>query len=128
MNATESGLDLETITPLHWVAVGLALISAVIHLVFGIELLLDGRNTQLAVSFVLAAGGFVGAVVLFLFDYHRKWLYLIGIPFTGFQIVYWANYIGFDKVLNPPTTYAKIDKPVQLLLIAVLIVLYLQER
>jgi hypothetical protein len=126
MNATENGLDLETITPLHWVAIGLALISAVIHLIFGLELL--GSKTGLAVSFLLAAGGFIGAIVLFLFDYRRKLLYLVGIPFTGFQIVFWANYIGFNKVLNPPTTYAMIDKPVQLLLIVVLVVLYWQEQ
>ena len=112
-------------TPLHWVAVVLALVSATVHLLYATVGPLDGNVGMLSVSFVLAFGGYVGAVVLFLLDYRRRLLYLVGVPYTGFQIVAWLGYVATGKI--GVDAYAMVDKPAQLTLIVVLIILYRRE-
>jgi hypothetical protein len=119
MSTSDGWLELDSLTTLHWIGINLALISAVVHLVFGVMFL----PNVMGVLFLLATGGFLGAIVLLLVGYRRRLLYLVGIPFTGIQIVAWY-------AVNQPTGPADIgpagaiDKIAQLLLIVVLVVLY----
>ncbi len=100
----------------------MALVSALVHLVLGIGFL----PHYMGVLFLLATGGFVGAVVLVLIDYRRTLIYLVGIPFTLVQIIAWYQVVQPDSlaVLGAADI---IDKVAQSILIAVLIVLYLRE-
>ena len=122
MSSTNSRLALESLTPLHWLGVAMALISAAVHFVLGAGFL----PHWMGVLFVLAGGGFVGGVVLVALNYRRRLLYLVGIPYTLVQIVGWY-------VVNQPagigdlTAAGAIDKIAQIILIVVLIVLYRQE-
>lgn len=122
MSAIESRLQTESLTPLHWIAILSALVSAAIHLVIGIGIM----PSTLGVSFLLATGGFVGAVLLVLFDIRRRLVYTAGIPFTGVQIVLW--YLLNDiSGLGDIGALDAADKAAQLLLIAVLVVLLRRE-
>ncbi len=109
-----------TLTPLHWLAVVTALVSAGVHLVLGIEFL----PHWMGISFLLATGGFVGGVALFFANVRRPLLYLLGIPFTASQIVAWI-------VLGDPggayLAWEAVDKVAQVLLIGALVVLYRRE-
>jgi len=122
MSSTNSRLALESLTPLHWLGVAMALISAAVHFVLGAGFL----PHWMGVLFVLAGGGFVGGVVLVALNYRRRLLYLVGIPYTLVQIVGWY-------VVNQPagigdlTAAGAIDKIAQIILIVVLLVLYRQE-
>jgi hypothetical protein len=66
----------------------------------------------------VAGVGYAGAVTLFLLDYRRRLLYLIGIPYTAVQFPIWivakSEYGMVDYV----------DKAVQVVLILLLIYLY----
>lgn len=113
---------LDSLTPLHWLGIAMALVSALVHLVLGV----DFFPHYMGVLFLLATGGFVGAVVLVLIDYRRTLVYLVGIPFTLSQIVGWY-------VVNQPDSLSALgaadiaDKVAQVVLIAVLVVLYRRE-
>ncbi len=111
----------ESLTSLHWVAIGLAAITGAIHLGMGI-MFFPGAQP---ISFILAGLGFFGAIVLFLINYRRRQLYLVGIPFTALQIVLylWINQRA-DPAISP---LEGIDKIAQILLIVVLYVLYRRE-
>lgn len=112
-------LETDSLTPLHWVGIAAALLSGVIHLALSVPFL----PSPMGIAFLLAAGGFAGAVVLVLLDYRRRLVYLVGIPFTAVQIVGWY-------VVNEPATLADLsvlgvaDKLAQFVLIVVLVVLY----
>ncbi len=112
-------LEGSALTPLHWFAIVLAATSGLVHLVLGVGFL----PHPMGVAFVLAAGGFFGAIVLVILDFHRRLLYLAGIPYTGVQIVLWY-------AVNQPTSVADlsaagvVDKIAQVLLIVALVVLY----
>ena len=122
MTALADRLELESLTTLDWIGVVLALVTATVHFVIGVTFF----PRPLAIAFLLATGGFVGAIVLLLVDYRRPLLYLVGIPYTGFQIVAWY-------AINRPASLADIgaatviDKVTQLLLIIVLVLLYQWE-
>ncbi|MGM0717136.1 MAG: DUF7475 family protein [Halobacteriota archaeon] len=100
-----------SITQLQWLAVALVVITGVLHVYAGI---VEGR-----IPVALAGVGYAGALVLFFFDYRRRLLYLIGIPYTAVQIPLWlvakSEYGLIDYV----------DKAAQVVLILVLIYLYL---
>lgn len=100
----------------------MALVSALVHLVLGIGFL----PHYMGVLFLLATGGFVGAVVLVLIDYRRTLIYLVGIPFTLVQIIAWYQVVQPDSLAALGAADI-IDKVAQSILIAVLIVLYLRE-
>lgn len=108
-----------SVTPLHWLAVAMALLSAAVHLVLGLEFL----PHWMGVLFVLSTGGFVGAVILFFANVRRPLLYLVGIPYTGSQIVLWllVDPGGTDLALEA------IDKTAQVVLVIALIVLYRRD-
>lgn len=113
---TGGRLRTDSLTSLHWVGIVLALLSGVIHLVLGV----GGLPSPQAISFVLAAGGFFGAVVLVLLDYRRRLVYLVGIPFVAVQFVLYFV-LNWPDVWNPGGI---VDKLAQAALIVVLVVLY----
>lgn len=116
-----ASLETESLTPLHWVAVVLAAITGIIHLVLGV-MFFPGAQP---VAFLLAGLGFFGGIVLFLRDYRRQQLYVVGVLFTALQIVLylWLNY-RVDPAISP---IEAIDKAAQVLLIALLIFFYRRE-
>lgn len=116
--STFGSLETDSLTRLHWLGVVLAVVTGIVHLVFGFMAV----PSPLGVSFVLAGLGFFGAVVLLLVDYRRRLLYLVGIPFTAVQVVLFF-------VLNWPNLGPGgiADKVVQLALIVVLVRLYQQS-
>ncbi len=122
MSATDQTLALGSLTPLHWLGIAMALVSAVVHLVLGIGFL----PHYMGVLFLLATGGFVGAVVLVLIDYRRRLIYLVGIPFTLVQVVAWYQVVQPDSP-GALGTADVIDKVAQVILIAVLILLSVRE-
>jgi len=119
-----SGLSVETesMTAVHWLGVALALVSAAVHLVLGVRFAPSG----LGISFILAGLGFLGAVALLVVGYRRRLLYLVGIPFTGIQIVVWyaVNVLPDGPLaVGAIGTFGAVDKVAQVLLILVLIYL-----
>lgn len=113
-----SNIDIESLTALHWIAVGLAIITGVIHLALGV-MFFPGIQP---VAFLLAGLGFFGAVVLFLLGYRRRLLYLVGILFVALQIVL---YLLINQRADPAVSPVEgIDKAVQIILIVLLVVLY----
>ena len=112
MNAqNRSAGRIGSLTQLQWLAVALVVITGVLHVYAGI---VEGR-----IPVALAGVGYAGALVLFFFDYRRRLLYLLGIPYTAVQFPLWivakSEYGMIDYV----------DKAVQVALILVLIYLYL---
>jgi hypothetical protein len=119
--ARESGgvsVATESLTPLHWAGIVLAIVTGVIHLGLGASFGLSGFG----VAFVVAGIGFLGGVVAVLVDYRRRLLYLLGVPFTLGQVVAWY-------VVNAPDFSALGigDKVVQVALVVVLVLLYRRE-
>lgn len=106
--------DVETVDGLQWAAVVLAVLTGVVHVYVGIA---EGR-----LPLVLAGLGFFGAVVLFLANYRRRTLYLVGVVYVLAQVVAWAVVrVGSYT----PVGYA--DKAIQVALIAVLAYLFWAE-
>lgn len=105
----------ESISRLGWVAIGLVFVTGVLHVYAGI---VEGR-----IPVSLAGVGFLGAIVLYVVDYRRRLLYLVGILYTAVQIPLWyvANAGSF-------TTLGYVDKAVQVVLVALLAYLYWQTR
>ncbi|GEM_PF-121658 len=119
MSARSLSLETESLTPLHWGAIAMALVSAAVHLIIAIVDL--PLTSAFGIGFLIATAGFLGGVLLVLFDVRRRLVYLIGIPFTAGQIVMWA-------LLNEPTlatleVIEAIDKLAQVGLIVALVVL-----
>lgn len=112
----------QPVTTLGWVAIVLTAVTGVIHLALGI----DTVPSPLGVASVLAAGGFAGAIVLYLMGYWRRVLLVLGVPFVGSQIVLWY-------LLNEPTSLGDIslvggvDKVVQTVLIVLYVLMYQRE-
>lgn len=111
--------ETESLTRLHWVGIVLAIITGVVHLYFGVLAL----DTVQGASFVLAGIAFFVAVLLLLLDFRRRLLYLVGIPFTGIQVVLYFLF-NWPDVLGPGGIG---DKVVQVSLIVILVVLYRRE-
>lgn len=110
-----SYIGTDSLTTTHWLAILLVLITGVIHVYAGF---VEGR-----IPVSLAGVGFLGAAVLFLLDYRRSLLYLVGIVYTAVQFPLWyvANVGEF-------TTLGYVDKILQGALIAVLAYLYWKTR
>lgn len=107
-----------SITPLQWIAVGCAVVSGIIHLILGIQFF----PGSMPIAFILAGLGFLGAVLLFLLDYRRRMLYLLGVPFVLIQIVL---YVLINQRADPAISPVEgIDKVVQVLLVVILVILY----
>lgn len=119
-------LNIASLTPLHWVAFALAIISGFVHL----ALVVVGPVPALSgfgILFILAFGGFVGGVALVAIDFRRNLVYLLGLPYTGSQIVMWylANQPAGPGDLS---AFEWVDKLAQVLLLVVLVMLYLNEE
>jgi hypothetical protein len=112
-----SGSSIETgsLTIPHWVAILLVLTTGAIHMYAGI---VEGR-----IPVTLAGLGFLGAAVLFLFDYRRNLLYLGGIVYTAVQFPLW-----YVAKAGEYTTLGYVDKALQGILIVVLAYLYWKTR
>lgn len=117
--ATVSEASLATptssLTTVHWGTLSLAAITGVIHLYLYV--------TDSWLPFLFAGAGFFGAIGLFfLLKDYRRYLYLVGIPFTMAQI---GGYLMFPL---GPIELAVIDKVVQVAFIVALGYLYVTER
>ena len=115
----DSSFETASLTPLHWVGAVLAVVTGIVHLYFGLLAL----DTAQGISFVLAGVAFFVSVLLLLVDYRRRLLYLVGIPFTGIQVVLYFAF-NWPNVLSPGGIA---DKVVQVALIVILVVLYRRE-
>lgn len=122
MNAFDRRLELASLTPLHWGAIALALLSAGIHLVLGIRFL----PHWMGIAFFVATAGFLAGVALVLLGARRHLVYLLGIPFTGGQIALWYL-VASPATLADVSAAAAVDKVAQALLIAALVALYARD-
>jgi hypothetical protein len=111
-----------SLTTVHWVAIALAMLSGLIHLLLAAIV----PATMLRVSFLLAGLGFLGAIVLVLVNYRRRLLYLVGIPFVGVQIVLW--YLVVEPTVATLDVLDVVDKAAQALLVVLLVYLYTANR
>lgn len=114
-----NGFETASLTRLHWAGVGLAAITGIVHLYFGVLAL----DTLQGAAFVLAGIAFFVGILFLLLGVRRRLLYLVGIPFTGSQVVLYVH-LNWPNVLNPGGIG---DKIVQITLIAILVVLYRRE-
>ena len=115
MSTNSVSLDLDSLTPVHWLAIAAALVTAGVHLVLGIAI-----GGVFGISFLAATAGFLAGIAAVLVGWRRRLVYLLGIPYTGGQIVLW--YL-LNDVPPVPTSHA-VDKIAQLVLITALVVLY----
>jgi hypothetical protein len=119
-------IDRQTLTPLHYLGILLAVVTGVIHLQLGVGFI----SSPLGISFLFAGIVFVLASAAILANYRRRLLYGLGIPFTAGQIVIWyvLNFAmrsqSFPADVGPR---GAIDKVAQVLLIVVLIALLQRE-
>jgi hypothetical protein len=113
--ALNGSLKTGSLTRTHWLAILLALATGVIHVYAGI---VEGR-----IPILLAGLGFLGAVVLFLLDYRRTLLYIVGIVYTTVQIPLW-----YVVKAGEYTMLGYVDKSIQVVFILLLVYLYWSER
>lgn len=111
MTLTAESIKPESIKPIHGIAIGLIVITGIIHLYAGV---VEGR-----IPVSLAGVGFLAGVGLFLFDYRGRLLYLIGIAYTGIQIPLW-----YVAKVGEFTLLGYVDRVVQIVIIALLAYLY----
>ncbi|MDX1745804.1 MAG: hypothetical protein R3324_07695 [Halobacteriales archaeon] len=113
-----SRIQTDSLGPIHWLAVILALLSGIIHLVLGVRFFPQGT----AIAFLLAGVAFLVAVGLFLVNYRRRVIYAVGVPFVLLQIVAW---LWINQRNQPAVSPVEgIDKAAQVILIVVLILLW----
>lgn len=115
---TATRFDFASLTPLHWVGVATAVVTAVIHFWLGVQF----TPSPMGWSFLVAGVGFLAGIGLVAADYRLRVVYLLGIPFTAGQIVLWY-------VVNAPNfgPIGVADKITQTILVVVLAVLYRRE-
>lgn len=115
--------DLDSLTPLHWFGIVCAAITGVVHLWLGATFV----DSPMGWSFLAAGAGFFAGIGLVILNVRRRLVYLAGIPFTAVQIPLWwvVNDVEPADLLEPGI--GEFDKLVQVLLIAVLVVLYFRE-
>lgn len=111
----DGALETDSLTATHLLAILLALTTGVIHVYAG---LVEGR-----IPVVLAGVGFIGAVVLFLLDYRRSLLYVVGVVYTAVQFPLW-----YVVKAGEYTTLGYVDKAIQVAFVVLLAYLYWSER
>jgi hypothetical protein len=114
-SSKSSVLEVQSVSRLGWLAVALVAVTGVIHVYAGV---VEGR-----IPVALAGVGFLAAIGLYLVDYRRPLLYLVGIVYTAIQIPLW-----YVVKAGEFTTVGYVDKAVQVLLVVVLAYLYWQTR
>lgn len=123
MRTVERRFATSSLTSIHWFAIALALVSALVHLVLGIGFL----PHWMGIAFLLATVGFFVGIAFVLLDVRRRLVYLVGIPFTGGQVILWY-------VVNEPTALEAlslvelVDKVAQVLLIVALVYLLVRDK
>jgi hypothetical protein len=125
MASSDAGVDVESLTPLHWIGIVAATVSGIVHVVLGVQV-----GGALGISFFVATLGFGAGVTAILAGYRRRLTYALGIPFTGGQIVLWyvINFVtGTYSFPADIGVYGAVDKVAQIALIAVLAVLLNRE-
>lgn len=116
MGQTGTGyLETASFTPTHWFTIALVVLTGVIHVYSGF---VEGR-----IPVTLAGVGFLVAVVVFLVDYRRALLYLVGIVYTAVQIPLW-----YVVKAGEYTTLGYVDKTIQVVLILALAYLWWRQR
>ena len=115
VQALDASLETGSFTRTHRLVVLLALLTGGIHVYAG---LVEGR-----IPVLLAGVGFFGAVVLFLVDYRRSLLYVLGIVYTAVQLPLW-----YVVKAGEYTTLGYADKLIQVVLILLLVYLYWNTR
>ena len=113
--ASDGLVETRSLDAAHWLAVLLALSTCVLHVYAG---LVEGR-----IPVALAGVGFLVAVALFLADYRRPLLYLVGILYTAVQLPLW-----YVVKAGEYTTVGYLDKSIQVLLVVLLAYLYWRHR
>lgn len=133
-SATATAGRIGSLTSPHWVGVAAAVVSALVHLVLGIRFVsdfLEGGLTislVMGVSFLVATAGFLLGAWLVVTGRFIPTIYLLGIPFTAGQVVLWYAFNSPGLPAPPPINpLSAADKVAQVVLIAVLVVLYRQE-
>jgi len=111
MALTTESIKTESLEPIHGLVVGLIVTTGVIHLYAGVA---EGR-----IPVLLAGVGFLAGVGLFLLDYRRRLLYLIGIAYTVVQIPLW-----YVAKVGEFTPLGYVDKVIQVTIIVLLAYLY----
>ena len=125
MAHSEGGIDVGSLTPLHWIGILAATVSGIAHAVLGVQV-----GGPLGISFLFATLGFGAGVTAIIAGYRRRLVYGLGIPFTAGQIVLWyvvnfaAGPYSFPADVGTP---GAVDKVAQVVLIAVLAVLLSRE-
>jgi hypothetical protein len=125
MARSDAGVDVESLTPLHWIGILAATVSGIVHVVLGVQV-----GGALGISFFVATLGFGAGVTAIIAGYRRRLTYALGIPFTGGQIVLWyvINFVvGTYSFPADIGVYGAVDKVAQIALIAVLAVLLSRE-
>lgn len=125
MARSDAGVDVESLTPLHWIGILAATVSGIVHAVLGVQV-----GGALGISFIFATLGFGAGVTAIIAGYRRRLVYALGIPFTGGQIVLWyvINFAtGPYSFPGDIGTFGAVDKVAQVVLIAVLAVLLSRE-
>ncbi|MFD1633071.1 hypothetical protein ACOZ4L_12010 [Haloplanus ruber] len=121
--ATNSGLvDPDTLGPLHYAGVALAVVSGLLHIGLGVGFVPE----PLGLSFLFAGVVFLAAGAAVVVNYRRGLLYRLGIPFTAGQIVLWyyLNFAAGPKSFPSDVgTLGAVDKVAQGLLLVVLVLL-----
>jgi hypothetical protein len=116
MKRPESSVfEVQSVGRLGWLAVALVTVTGVIHIYAGV---VEGRTPV-----ALAGVGFLAAIVLYLIEYRRPLLYLVGIVYTAIQIPLW-----YVVKAGEFTTVGYVDKTVQVVLVVVLAYLYWETR
>lgn len=116
--ALVDNIDVDALTPVHWIGIAAAVVTGGYHLVTGVQI-----GGVFGVSFLFASAGFALGIAAIVVDYRPRLVYLLGIPFTAGQIVLW--YL-LNDVPPIPTGHA-IDKSAQVVLIVILVVLLRRE-
>ena len=106
-------LNIDSIPVLGWIALELVFVTGVLHIYAGV---VEGR-----IPLTLAGIGFLGTIGLYLVDYRRRLLSLVGIVYTAVQIPLW-----YAVKAGEFTTVGYVDKAVQVVLVALLVYLYWQ--
>lgn len=107
------GFRTESMTPVHWAAAALAVVTGAVHVYLYL--------TQGFLPFLFAGVVFFAAVVGLLLNVYRRVLYALGVPFTAGQIAIWVLIGMPDGMLGIG------DKVVQIALILALVYLFRTE-
>jgi hypothetical protein len=112
--------------PLGYVAILLAVVTGVIHLLLGPRVM--GFSQTLGILFILNGLGFVGGIVVYLTRYWRRELYLVAALYGLVTVVAFFAFQGFgvDAFYRQGSLnrLAVVSKGVEVLLAAVTLYLY----